>query len=70
MAAKASRLINYVRRPTWISINFLAEHTKDGHNFAYTEEEKKRFTEEPAVFYEHRKKIEARCVKIISLSRN
>ncbi|KAJ5257208.1 hypothetical protein N7478_013312 [Penicillium angulare] len=38
---KAKSLVNFVRSPTWISSNFLAEKTPNGLNFAYTEEQKK-----------------------------
>jgi hypothetical protein len=58
MADKTARLVNYVRNPTWISVNFLGDHTKDGGNFAYTEEEKKQFAEDPKSFLEYRKKLE------------
>lgn len=43
MQPKVSKLVNYVRNPTWISMNFCADKTKDGGNFAYTEEERRRF---------------------------
>jgi cation diffusion facilitator CzcD-associated flavoprotein CzcO len=59
MAPKVSQLINYVRNPTWISINFCAEKTIDGKNFKYTEEEKKKFREDPKAHFKLRKELEA-----------
>lgn len=60
MHSKVSKLVNYVRNPTWISINFCADKTKDGHNFAYTEEEKRRFREDPNAHFALRRELEAR----------
>lgn len=62
MAPKVSRMVNYVRNPTWISINFLAQHAKDGHNFAYSDEERKKFKEDPQAFFEYRKSLKAKSV--------
>ncbi|GAB1726616.1 hypothetical protein NU195Hw_g8309t1 [Hortaea werneckii] len=58
MAPKTTRLVNYVRNPTWVSINFLAQHAKDGHNFAYSEQDKQKFRENPEAFLEYRKALE------------
>ncbi|KAL2007466.1 hypothetical protein VTN00DRAFT_8904 [Thermoascus crustaceus] len=58
MHSKVSKLVNYVRNPTWISINYCADKTKDGHNFAYTEEEKRRFREDPKAHFALRKDLE------------
>lgn len=57
---KASKLVNYVRHPTWISTNIAGHITKDqmGTNFQYTEEEKKLYRENPAELLEYRKYIE------------
>lgn len=60
MQPKVSKLVNFVRNPTWISINFLADKTKDGGNFAFTDEEKRRFTEDPDAHFAYRRELEAR----------
>lgn len=60
MAPKASHLVNYVRNPTWVSINFLAQHAKDGRNFPYSDEERKKFREDPSAFLEYRKTLESK----------
>ncbi|KAK4868954.1 hypothetical protein LT330_006563 [Penicillium expansum] len=54
----AAQLTNYIRTPTWIFSNHAAELTKDGTNFAFTEEEKKEFRDNPASLVELRKEIE------------
>jgi len=33
MQPKVSKLVTYVRSPTWISVNFCADKAKDGKNF-------------------------------------
>lgn len=57
---KASKLVNYIRHPTWVSTNLAGNITKDqmGTNFQYTEEDKKLYREDPAKFLEYRKYIE------------
>ncbi|KAI2836749.1 hypothetical protein CBS12448_11056 [Aspergillus niger] len=57
---KAARIVNYIRQPTWVSVNLCPETTKDGMgtNFVYTEEEKARFRDDPEGFLEYRKFIE------------
>jgi cation diffusion facilitator CzcD-associated flavoprotein CzcO len=54
----ASNVTTYIRSPTWISTNFVAEHAQDGRNFKYNEEEKKEFRENPAKLRTLRKEIE------------
>ncbi|KAF5722437.1 monooxygenase [Fusarium mundagurra] len=54
----AAQLTTYVRTPTWIFANYASELTKDGKNFAFTEEEKKKFRENPASLWKFRKAIE------------
>ncbi|OQE07669.1 hypothetical protein PENVUL_c012G10383 [Penicillium vulpinum] len=46
MQPKVAQLVNFVRNPTWVSVNFCTEKTRDGSNFSYTEEEKKQFAED------------------------
>ncbi|KAK7430518.1 hypothetical protein QQZ08_003037 [Neonectria magnoliae] len=55
---KASRIINYIRSPTWISSNFSAELTPEGKNFQFTAEQKKEFREDPDKFFQMRKMTE------------
>lgn len=58
MHAQVSRLVNYVRSPTWITPNINAEMTKTGDNFAYTLEEQEQFKNDPKEFFEFRKEVE------------
>ncbi|KAF5645085.1 sterigmatocystin biosynthesis monooxygenase stcW [Fusarium sp. NRRL 52700] len=54
----AIQLTTYVRTPTWIFANYASDRTKDGKNLAFTEEEKKKFRENPASLWKFRKEIE------------
>ncbi|OQD60716.1 hypothetical protein PENPOL_c021G06022 [Penicillium polonicum] len=54
----AAQLTNYIRSPTWIFSNHAADLTKDGRNFAFTEEEKKGFCDNPASLFKLRREIE------------
>jgi cation diffusion facilitator CzcD-associated flavoprotein CzcO len=58
MHSEVSKLVNYVRSPTWITPNINAEMTKNGDNFAYTTEEQARFKNDPKAFFEFRKELE------------
>ncbi|KAL2004939.1 hypothetical protein VTN00DRAFT_2789 [Thermoascus crustaceus] len=58
MQKTAGHTTTYVRSPTWITPNFAAHLARDGKNFEYTEEEKRRFREEPRALFEYRKNIE------------
>ncbi len=62
----AASLCNYIRSPTWISPNFAAEFTKDGTNFAFTEEEKQQFRNDPATLLKMRKELEHKYDSILS----
>jgi cation diffusion facilitator CzcD-associated flavoprotein CzcO len=62
MQPKVSKLTTYVRGPTWISVNFCAEKAKNGKNFAYSEEEKKTFRDDPKAHFQLRKELEASYV--------
>ncbi|KAI9923725.1 hypothetical protein AWENTII_011897 [Aspergillus wentii] len=57
---KASKLVNYIRQPTWVSTNLCGNVTKDqmGTNFAFTEEEKQEFADDPGKFLAYRKYVE------------
>lgn len=60
MAPKVEHLVNFVRNPTWVSVNFCADKTKDGSNFAYSEEEKERFAKDADAHFAYRRELEAR----------
>lgn len=51
----------YIRSPTWIapSQGFVDPATEGPSNFHYTDEDKKKFREDPEYFLQYRKKIEA-----------
>jgi hypothetical protein len=66
MQPKAAKLINYARTPTWISVNYAAQFTKDGGNFQYSEEEKAEFRNHPETHLKTRHEIEARSVFLSS----
>lgn len=57
---KAAKIRNYIRNPTWISVNLCPDITKDGMgtNFEYTEEEKAMHRNDPQGFLEYRKRVE------------
>lgn len=59
MQPKVSKLVTYVRNPSWISINFCADKAKDGKNFEYTEEEKQNLRDDPEALFETAKELEA-----------
>ncbi|OAL38894.1 hypothetical protein AYO20_01645 [Fonsecaea nubica] len=59
MQPKVSKLVTYIRNPSWISINFCADKTIDGRNFTYTEEQRKAFRENPESHFTLRKELEA-----------
>ncbi|CZR66722.1 related to monooxigenase [Phialocephala subalpina] len=58
LQAKASKLVHFFRQPTWIIPNFVFQYARDGQNFAYTEDEKKEFRENPKKLYELRHEVE------------
>ncbi|KAJ5162533.1 hypothetical protein N7492_007925 [Penicillium capsulatum] len=58
MHAHTGRLVNYVRNPTWVADNFAFQMTKNGRNFAYTEEEREAFRTDRKAFFEFRKELE------------
>ncbi|KAK4864375.1 hypothetical protein LT330_009902 [Penicillium expansum] len=59
MQPKVAQLVNFVRNPTWVSVNFCAEKTQNGGNFPYTEEEKAHFAEDAAAHFKYRRELEA-----------
>ncbi|KAJ6125329.1 hypothetical protein N7471_012646 [Penicillium samsonianum] len=60
IAPKAARIVNYIRHPTWASVNLCPDITKDGSgtNFEYSEEEKAKFREYPQSFLDYRKRVD------------
>ncbi|KAF7516141.1 hypothetical protein PCG10_002426 [Penicillium crustosum] len=64
MQPKVAQLVNFVRNPTWVSVNFCAEKTQNGGNFRYTEEEKAHFAEDTEAHFKYRRELEARQVQI------
>ncbi|KAL1863245.1 hypothetical protein Plec18170_000077 [Paecilomyces lecythidis] len=60
MQPNAGSIVTYIRTPTWISANFASQFAaKDGKNFFYTEEQKKRLRENPDELIKLRHDIEA-----------
>ncbi|CAI7566118.1 unnamed protein product [Penicillium palitans] len=59
MQPKVAQLVNFVRNPTWVSVNFCAEKTQNGGNFRYTEEEKAHFAEDTEAHFKYRRELEA-----------
>ena len=47
-----------MRQGTWISRNFLDDKTPEGVNFKFTEEQKKRWREDPKELWAYRKDLE------------
>lgn len=60
MQPKVEKLVNFVRNPTWVSVNFCADKTPEGLNFAYTDEQKKTFAQDPEALFKLRRELEAR----------
>lgn len=57
---KAGKIVNYIRRATWVSCNICPDVTKDGMgtNFSFTEEEIAEFKSNPEAFLKYRMKVE------------
>ncbi|RTE75112.1 hypothetical protein BHE90_010446 [Fusarium euwallaceae] len=54
-----SKLYTWVRSPTWITAGFAQKYAgKNGANFSYTEDDKKKWREDPEKYREYRKLIE------------
>ena len=58
MQRTAKHIDAFIRTPTWIIPNMLAEFTPEGKNFAYTEEQKQRFRDHPKELRDLRRKME------------
>ncbi|EFX01715.1 flavin-binding monooxygenase [Grosmannia clavigera kw1407] len=48
----------YMRSPTYISTNFLEELTPEGGQFSYSEEQKKKWREDPKAFFDYLREVE------------
>ncbi|KAJ5833968.1 hypothetical protein N7474_002279 [Penicillium riverlandense] len=59
MQPKVKQLVNFVRNPTWVSVNFCVEKTHNGSNFKYTEEQKKEFADDAEAHFKYRRELEA-----------
>ena len=58
MHSQASKLVNYVRNPTWVAENFIFQMYEGGGNRPYSKEEREAFRKDPKMFYEFRKRLE------------
>ena len=55
----AGKLTTFIRHSTWISANFLNDFAgPDGKNYEYTDEQRKRWKENPDEYYQYRSKLE------------
>jgi hypothetical protein len=54
---KAKSIIHYIRAPTWISANYMAQFTPNGANFEYSDEEKDKY-KNPAQLFAYRQQLE------------
>jgi cation diffusion facilitator CzcD-associated flavoprotein CzcO len=59
LVGKVGHLTNFVRRPTYITPGLGSAIIGGQAQHVYTEEEKRRFREEPGALHEYRKKIQA-----------
>lgn len=57
MQPAALEIVNYIRSPTWMSPNFAAEFTPNGKNFKFSEEDKKKLSENSQEMLRMRKAI-------------
>ncbi|EEP80753.1 conserved hypothetical protein [Uncinocarpus reesii 1704] len=62
---KAAKLVNYIRHATWVTTNICGFLIEDGKNFAFTEEEKQNFRDNPDEFLKYRKKVESAVFKVM-----
>lgn len=67
MQPKADTLVNYMRQPTWISVNFLVEKAPDGVNREYTEEQRQLWREDPQALYDYRRELEKSLVSLLRI---
>ncbi|KAJ4177560.1 hypothetical protein NW755_013780 [Fusarium falciforme] len=55
---EAAHVVSFYRTPQWISSGMQVEGLTDGSNIAFTDEQKKKFRDDPAYYLECRKKME------------
>ncbi len=53
----AASINHYIRQPTWISMNYMAQFTPNGANFQYSDEEKAKY-KDPKELYAYRLSLE------------
>ncbi|CAJ2500396.1 Uu.00g032490.m01.CDS01 [Anthostomella pinea] len=58
MQPKVEKLVNYIRNPTWIAVNFLVDKAPETSSFKYPEEQRKIWKNDPKAFFEYRQKLE------------
>lgn len=58
MQSHVERLVNFVRQPTWISVNFLGEMTPEGKNYKFSEDQKRTWRENSIAHFEYRRDLE------------
>lgn len=68
MQPMVAKLVNYVRQPTWISVNFRGEKTPEGVNFEYSDEQKNIWRDDPQAHFEYRKDLEKSSVVTHSIN--
>jgi cation diffusion facilitator CzcD-associated flavoprotein CzcO len=63
---EATSITHYIRSPTWISLNYMSQYTRngDGKNFAFTDEEKSNFKKHPEEMLAYRKKLEDTSIRL------
>lgn len=54
----AGKLVEYIRTPTWVILDFLSEFTENGTNFEYTAQQKRDWKENPIEQRDYRRKME------------
>ncbi|KAJ6005156.1 FAD/NAD-P-binding domain-containing protein [Penicillium sp. IBT 35674x] len=68
---KAAQLYTWVRTPTWITAGYASNHAgKGGQNFEYSEEQKRRFAEDPVYYLKYRKMIESEMSDFFLVHKN
>ncbi|KAI1817436.1 hypothetical protein GGS20DRAFT_533207 [Poronia punctata] len=57
---RVDRIVNFMRSPTWVTAGYASNLAggADGGNVAYTEEERRRFVEDPEGYLAYRKAVE------------
>ncbi|KIW81124.1 hypothetical protein Z517_04147 [Fonsecaea pedrosoi CBS 271.37] len=59
-----SKLYTWVRTPTWMTAGFAQKYAgENGTNFEYSEEQKKRFRNDPDYYLKYRKSVEVEMVR-------